>query len=227
LPVPSLAADGASLDVGQFSTWLSDPVSRVKVGDILLFTNGTAGAAAIQTVTSVSGTTVFFAPGDFFNFNQRGAEFGSIMALLTPQPAPPAAPVAAAFPLTYVVRVQMLTYYLDAVTTLGEPRLMRQVNYFAPLLNLSPPQPLADMVDDLTITYDLKDPDSLLGPVNRPTLPYTTPAGKLFGASQIRKANLRIAVRSAAKSSLQNDYLRNTTTTVVSLRNLAYYDRYQ
>jgi prepilin-type N-terminal cleavage/methylation domain-containing protein len=227
LPVPTLAADGASLDVGQFSTWLSDPVSGIKVGDILLFTNNTVGAAAIQTVTRVSGTTVFFAPGDFFNFNQRGAQFGSIMALLTAQPVAPAAPVPPAFPQTDVVRIQMLTYYLDAVTTLGEPRLMRQLNFPAPLLNISPPQPLADMVDDLTITYDLKDPDSPLAPVNQPTLPYTTPAGKLFGASDIRKANLRIAVRSAAKSTLQNDYLRNTTTTVVSLRNLAYYDRYK
>ena len=73
-PVPALAADGASLDVGQFSTWISDPVSGIKAGDILLFNN--QNGTAIQTVTSVSGTTVSFAAGDPFNFNQRGVDPG-------------------------------------------------------------------------------------------------------------------------------------------------------
>ena len=80
-PLPALAADGASLDVGQFASWISDPVSGIKAGDILLFNNGSTGAA-IQTVTSVSGTTVFFAAGDPFNFNQRTVTQGSIMQML-------------------------------------------------------------------------------------------------------------------------------------------------
>ena len=58
-----------------------------------------------------------------------------------------------------------------------------------------------------------------------PSLPATI-GGTLFGASQIRKANLHVAVRSETKSSVQSDYLRNTTNTVVSLRSLAYFDRY-
>jgi Tfp pilus assembly protein PilV len=62
-------------------------------------------------------------------------------------------------------------------------------------------------------------------PTDVPSLP-TTIGGKLFGASQIRKANLHVAVRSATKSTVQNDYLRTTTNTVVSMRNLAYFDRY-
>ena len=79
--MPGLAADGASLTVGQFATWISDPVSGIKAGDLLLFTN--ANGTAIQTVTSVSATTVFFAAGDPFNFNQRGAAVtqGSIMQI--------------------------------------------------------------------------------------------------------------------------------------------------
>jgi len=113
----------------------------------------------------------------------------------------------------------MLTYYLDAVTT-AEPRLMRRLN-FSPV-----PTALAGVVDELAITYDLVD--DLLNPVypvNQPTLPVTL-SGKLFGASQIRKANLRVSVRSDTTSSPLDDYLRSTTDTVVSLRSLAYISRY-
>jgi prepilin-type N-terminal cleavage/methylation domain-containing protein len=204
-PVPTLAADGASLTVGQFSTWISNPVSGIKAGDILLFNN--TNGPAIQTVTSVTATTVAFAANDPFNFNQRGAELGSIMQIRG----------GAAFPQTDVVRIQMLTYYLDNITTPDEPRLVRQLNFFSP-------QALAGVVDSLRITYDLVD-----GTVNTssiPSLPATI-AGTLFGASQIRKTNLRVAVRSEAKLSGTDDYLRNTTTTVISLRTLAYKDRYK
>jgi prepilin-type N-terminal cleavage/methylation domain-containing protein len=208
-PVPALAADGASLDVGQFAAWNSDPVDGIKAGDILLFNN--QNGTAIQTVTSVSGTTVFFAAGDPFNFNQRTVTRGSIMQILGG---------AATFPPTDVVRIQMLSYYLDDVTTPGGPRLMRQVNLFDP-------QALAGVVDDLTVTYDLVD-DRInpVHPINQPSVPVII-GGKMFGASQIRKANLRVAVRSETRSTAVNDYLRNTATTVVSLRSLAYSDRYQ
>ena len=79
----------------------------------------------------------------------------------------------------------MLTYYLDNVTVPGEPRLTRQLNFFAP-------QAVAGVVDDLTITYDLVD-DSLnpVHPVDQTSLPVTI-NGKIFGANQIRKANLRV-----------------------------------
>ena len=84
------------------------------------------------------------------------------------------------------------------------------------------------MVDDLTITYDLVD-DRInpVHPTNQPTVPVAIPlGGKVFGASQIRKANLRLAVRSETRSTALNDYLRHTATTVVSLRSLAFSDRY-
>ena len=207
-PAPKLQDDGASLTVGQFATWISDAVSGIKAGDLLLFNN--ANGTAVQTVTSTDATTVYFAPGDPFNFNQSGAGQGSITQLRGG---------AAFFPRTDVVRIQMLTYYLDALTIPGEPRLMRRLNFFAP-------QALAGLVDDLTITYDLVDSTlNPVHPVDQTSVPVTI-AGKSFGANQIRKANLRMAVRSEAKSSVRADYLRNTINTVVSLRSLAYVDRY-
>jgi prepilin-type N-terminal cleavage/methylation domain-containing protein len=215
LPLPALPPDGASLSVGQFSDWINNPVSGIKVGDLLLFNN--AHGTAIQTVTSTSGTTVYFAPGDPFNFNQRvGITYGSILQLL--DPATEVSPEK--FPPTDVVRIQMLTYYLDDVTKPGSPRLMRQINQFAA-------QALAGVVDDLALTYDLID-DRLnpVNPIDQPTVPVVI-GGKSFGTSQIRKVNLRVAVRSETRLSAQNDYLRNTATTVVSLRSLAYVDRYE
>jgi prepilin-type N-terminal cleavage/methylation domain-containing protein len=209
-PTPRLADDGTTLTVGQFSAWLSDPISGIKVGDILLFNN--TNGSAIQTVTGVTGTTVAFAAGDPFNFNQRGAARGSIMQIRGTATNPPT------FPLTNVVRIQMLTYYLDDVTTPGEARLVRQINFF------TPPQALAGVVDNLIITYDLVEGTANTSAV--PSLPALI-GPTLFTASQIRKANLRVAVRSETRLSGQADYLRNTTTTVVSLRNLAYKDRYK
>jgi hypothetical protein len=206
-PVPTLAADGASLTVGQFSTWISDPVSGIKAGDILLFNN--AMGPAIQTVTSVTATAVSFAAGDPFNFNQRNAAAGSIMQIRN----------GAVFPQTDVVRIQMLTYYLDNVTAPDAPRLVRQINLF----NALAPQALAGIVDNLSMTYDLVEGTANTSGIA--SLPTTT--GTLFSSNEIRKVNLRVAVRSETRLSGRDDFLRNTTTTVVSLRNLAYRDRYK
>jgi prepilin-type N-terminal cleavage/methylation domain-containing protein len=204
-PVPTLADDGASLTVGQFSAWISDPVSGIRAGDILLFNN--ARGPAIQTVTSVTATTVSFAAGDPFNFNQRGAAAGSIVQIRN----------GAVFPQTDVVRIQMLTYSLDDVTSPGEPRLVRRINF-------SDPQALAGLVDNLSMTYDLVEGTANTSAV--PSLP-TTIGSTTFNTNQIRKVNLRVAVRSETRLSNRDDYLRNTTATVVSLRNLAYKDRYK
>jgi hypothetical protein len=209
-PAPTLAADGSSLGVGQFSTWISDPVSGIKAGDLLLFSN--SFGTAIQTVTGVSGTTVLFAAGDPFNFNQRNVTRGSIVQIIG---------TTGTFLKTDVARVQMLSYYLELDNgTPPTPRLMRRVNFAAP-------QALAGVVDGLAITYDLlDDPVNPVYPVRQTSLPATIGL-KQFGASQIRKANLRLSVRSEAKSTVTNDYLRNTSNTVVSLRSLSYRDRYE
>jgi hypothetical protein len=66
--------------------------------------------------------------------------------------------------------------------------------------------------------------------VNNPTevkdLPLTV-SGVTYTASQIRKANVHVGVRSEVKSTKTNDFLRNHLSTVISIRNLAYVDRYE
>lgn len=207
-PTPTLAADGASLNVGQFATWISDPVNGIKKGDVLLFSNQLG--SAVQTVTSTSSSQVFFASNadDTFNFNQRGAPQGSIVQIRN----------GATFPQTTVARLQMITYYVDVTTTPGVPRLVRRYNHFNA-------EALAGIVEDLSMSFDLVD--GVANPTKIPDLPYTDAGGVTYTENQIRKVNLHVGVRSETKSSTRGDYMRHHLSTVVSIRSLAYIDRYK
>jgi hypothetical protein len=205
--VAKLAPDGSSVDVGPSASWIqgnADPadfVAPVKVGDLMYFNS--ASGTAIQTVTKVEGTTMSFEAGDPFNFNQRGAAAGSITQILTD-------------PLWTVQRVLMFTYYVHEDEP-GVPRLMRERNFF-------PAQALAGVIEDLELSYDLVD--GTYNPTAVEDLPYTANS-VTYGSSQIRKVNVHIGVRSETISTRTKDYLRNHLSTVVSVRNLAYVDRYK
>lgn len=200
-----LAADGASLNVGDSTTWITTPATGVKAGDLIMFTN-TLGNA-LQTVTSTDGAAVVsFAAGDAFNFNQRTVTQGSITQIL-------AVPV----PQTTAQRVLMITYYVDNTSTPGIPRLARR-------LNAGAGQALAGAIEDLELTYDLVD--GATNPAAQPVVPITI-GGVLYTPNQIRKINLHVGVRSEERSPRTNDYVRNHLTTVVSVRSLAYVSRYE
>lgn len=206
--VAKLAADGSSLSVGPHATWLSgnaaDGVAPIQKGDLLYFVSSTG--STLQTVTRVDGANVYFDANDPFNLNQRGATSGSITQML---PGFSGATMA-------VHRVLMYTYFVEEDGA-DVPRLMRAVNMF-------PPQALAGVIEDLTMTYDLVDGDT--NPTAVPELPFTV-GGLTYSANQIRKVNLHVGVRSEIKSERTKDYLRNHVSTTVSIRNLAYTDRYQ
>lgn len=202
--VPKLAANGASFSLGGSAAWLagsvSDGVAPIAPGDLIYFSN--AIGSAIQTVTRVVGATVYFDAGDAFNFNQRNADSGSITQILGVQ--------------TTVRRVLMYTYYVTPEAP-GLPRLVRALNF-------GPPQALAGIIEDLEFTYDLVD--GVYNPSNIESLPYTA-NDVTYSANQIRKVNLHVGVRAEEKSKKTNDYPRNHLSTTVSIRNLAYVDRYQ
>lgn len=214
--VPKLAVDGSSFSVGTnvpclgagaTGTWIvgdgTQGQSPIKKGDLILFTDPN-GQNALQTVTRVDATNVYFDSNgnDAFGFNQRNAPAGSITQILGPALS--------------VQRVLMWTYYVDN-SVAGQPHLMRQLNHFTP-------QALAGIVEDLELSYDLVD--GTVNPVDVKDLPYTY-NGNTYTASQIRKVNVHIGVRSEAMSTKQHDYLRNHLSTVVSVRSLAYVDRYK
>ena len=214
---PRLALDGASFSVGTSTAWLagdtSDGIAPIQPGDLIYFNAATG--STIQTVTRVESGTVFFDASDPFNFNQRTATAGSITQILPPSPSvSPCRSVCG--PVMSARRLLMFTYYVEEQTP-GLPRLMRALNKF-------PAIALAGVVEDLTLSYDLVD--GVTNPVNVEQLPYTA-NGVTYSASQIRKVNVHVGVRSETKSPRTRDYMRSYLSTVVSLRNLAYVDRYQ
>lgn len=204
---PKLSTDGSSLTKGSTYAWWfagdpSDGIAPIAAGDLILFKTQTG--SALQTVTSVNATTVTFAPNDVFNFNQRTAQHGSITDLLGN--------------VMSARRVVMISYYVYAATaTPNEPRLMRAVN-------MTTPQALAGVVEDLQLSYDLVD--GTTNPVNVNDVPFTVGA-TVFNSSQIRKVNIKVGVRSEEKSRSTKDYMRHYVTTVTSLRNLAYTPEYK
>jgi prepilin-type N-terminal cleavage/methylation domain-containing protein len=201
---PTLAADGASLDAGTSATWVTDPATGVRAGDLVMFTNALGNA--MQMVTSTLGTVVQFAAGDPLTLNQRAVAQGSIMQI-----------IGGGIPQTTAQRVLLVTYYVDVVSTPGSPRLARRIN-------ASPGQALAGVVEDLDLSFDLVD--GVTNPIAQKVVPVTL-AGVLYTPNQIRKVNLHVGVRSEEPSVRQHDYTRSHLTTVVSLRSLAYVDRYK
>lgn len=191
--------------------WLTgDPtngIAPVKAGDIIWFNTG---GTALRTVTSTDATRVYFGAADWFNFNQAAAPQGTLPALRA----------GGKFPCGFAAaRLLMYTYYVDATTTPGTPRLTRVMNNFAP-------QALAGVVEDLDIAYDLVD--GTVNPTLVSDLPYTDAgSGLTYTATQIRKVNLHIGVRSDTISTQSHDYVRTHMSTVISLRNLAFVDRYK
>jgi hypothetical protein len=214
--LPKIANDGASFNAGSKVAWIQGNVGEsippVKPGDLILFDG--RGNTTLQTVTRVSGSTVYFDTNDPFRFNQRGAEAGTVMQTLPQTPY-----VAGSAPSIRLLRVLMLTYYVHEDSP-GVPRLMRALNMF-------PPQALAGVIEDLEFTYDLVD--GVTNPAAIESLPYVlgvAPNDITYTANQVRKINLHVGVRSELKSPKTKDYLRNHLSTIVSVRNLAYLDRY-
>ena len=125
-----------------------------------------------------------------------------------------------------ISRVWMVTYYVDSNTIPSRPQLIRQVNYpnypsvAAPTY---PAQPVADIVENLSFSYDLVNSTAAAG--TYPLGPGDAPQPVLPDTSfNIRAVNVTLAARSeypyAAKSSPQ--YFRNNLSSQVSVRSMAF-----
>ena len=195
----SIAADGSSMSVPAGVT-ISGP-DGIQEGDLIFFSN--SEGKAIQAATYVTGQTVIFGASDDLNLNQRGAPQGTILEL---QSAP------GEYPVTSAQRVLMISYYIDLVTDPALPRLVRQVNNGDRLA-------IALGIENLQITFDLVDGTTNPTNIETPAAPNSP--------HQIRKANLFLAGRSLDVNPRTRQYFRNTVATQVSLRSLAFVNRYQ
>jgi len=172
----------------------------IRVGDLIYLSNANGGT--VQYVTSVGGQTITFGSGDPLSLNQPTASQGSIGLLQN----------GGVFPPTTATRVLLITYYLDYTTDPSTPRLMRRINSAAG-------QPIALVIEDLQLTYDLVDGNLNPTGIDTPVAPNSP--------NQIRKANIYLSGRSGTKVRDNGSFARRSLTTQVSLRSLSFIDRYR
>jgi hypothetical protein len=176
-------------------------------GDLIMFSN--VQGNALKMITSIALPKVSFDLGDAFNLNQVAGS-GTLQQLQAPAGS-------GSYPPTTATRVWMITYYLDQTTDPLHTRLVRQVNF-------SPPAPVGEFFENLQITYNFVD--GVTNPSNQKGIPACTPPNCL-SENQIRAVNLFLSARSSTPSSQTGQYFRNSLATQISLRSLAYVDRYK
>ncbi len=199
----TISASGNTMTVDKTCTDIAAGNNPIRTGDLIMFSN--AQGNALQVVTSVIGQQVNFATKDVFNLNQRTDPQGTIQQIQAP-------PASGNYPPTTATRIWMITYYVDTVTDPARTRLVRQVNFNAP-------QPVAEIIENMQFTYNFVDG------VTNPSNQKNVPPG--FSENQIRAVNLFLAARSNAPFSKTGRYFRNNFATQVSLRSLAYVNRYR
>jgi hypothetical protein len=184
--------------------------ATVQPGDLMMFTN-TLGNALL-TVTAVSGQVLTFGAGDAFALNGRTEAGGTIQQLEAGGPA--CGGIPACFPATLATRIWMVSYYLDNVSSPPFVRLIRQIN-------MNPPAPVGETLENLQFTYNFVDG------VTNPSNQSTVPVGN--SEAQIRSVNVYLGARSNYQVQKGNGHLfaRNNLMTQVSLRSMAYVNRYQ
>jgi prepilin-type N-terminal cleavage/methylation domain-containing protein len=206
-PAGSIAANGSSVTFDITCININTGNTGLHAGDLIMFQN--AGGTTLQCITSVAGETVNFAAGDPFKLNQTALPNGTL-----PNTAAPAG--SGKYPPTTATRIWMVTYYIDSNTNPQRPVLMRQVNF-------NPPVAVAEVIEDLNVTYDIVDAVATAPAVNAHVIVAPDTAG------QIRKVNLLLAARSetAYGSGKKVGYFRNNLQTEVSIQSLSFFNQFQ
>ncbi len=244
VPLRAVAADGSSITVAR-------PVGQpqgvnggididdgggddIRVGDFIMLTQG--GLSTMMYVTSVNGPTqqINFAVADPFRLNQfdpvdldplTPEMAGTINQMIALGGNPPAPQMAGAVPVLAsmrAARVRMITYFVS-IADPTNPRLVRQVGGNANTVGFG--------TDAFAVTYDLVD--GVNDWVDVPMVAADLAPGGGCGATvacsenQIRKVNLTLSMRSRNRFSQSNDFYRNTLNSQVSVRSLAFVDRYR
>jgi len=176
-------------------------------GDLILFNNSLG--YALQAVTAVGTQSLSFAAGDPYNLNQRTDPQGTIKQLQNAG----CSTVANCYPPTTATRIWMVSYYLDNVTDPNHARLVRRLNF-------QPGQPVGETLENLQFAYNYKDSTN-----TPPTGQPGDPTG--YSESQIRSVKVYLGARSTSLNQSTGKYLRDSLTTQVSFRSMAFVNRYQ
>jgi prepilin-type N-terminal cleavage/methylation domain-containing protein len=198
--------------------------ARVTEGQLMMISKGSVNTLVQVTAVDVPNRRLTFDDGDSLNLNQAGAANGSLAALNADVPVND--PTA-----TRISRVRLLTYYLDNTTDPARPRLVRRINNGHPtVFNNALGTAVAVDVYDLQVTYDITNG------VGNPS-GVDMSAADLGGGgacapdpcaeTQIRKVTLLLTARAPNQVSGNTSFLTNTLESQVSLRAMAFVDRYR
>jgi hypothetical protein len=133
--------------------------------------------------------------------------------------------------ITEATRIRMTSYYLDNVTDPRRPRLVRRLNNGDPLIfDNTLGTAVAFDIENMQITYDIAD--GVTNPanvrMNDADLDGTGAcAPRACSPNQIRKVNLLLSGRSQRPMRTTGQFFHNTLVTQISLRSLAFVDRYR
>jgi prepilin-type N-terminal cleavage/methylation domain-containing protein len=206
-----------TLDPGCFQ--MPGATNPIVVGNLIMFHN--QNGTALEYVTAVSGQKISFGGGDPAGLNATGKAAGTVAALKNS---------TGGFPPTTITRVWLISYYIDSTIDPRHPQLMRQVNYPnypTAATATNPVQPIADNIEDLSLSYDVTGSTAAAGvyPAGAGNAPGPVPPD---GPNQIRAVNVFMAGRSEAvdESSTSPQFLRNNLSTQVSIRGLSFQNQF-
>lgn len=208
-------APGPTLDVGP---------DRVTAGQLMMIQKGSVNTLVQVTSVNYASRVLTFADGDSLNLNQSGAASGSLAALNAEAPANSA-------PNTMLTRVRMVTYYVDATLNPERPRLVRRVNNGDPMVfDNTLGTAVAFDIPDLQFTYDINN--GLGNPGAVEMLPADLDGSGACspnpcGPTLVRKVNIEATARSMNRVPPGNAFFKNTLKSQVSLRGMAFVDRYR
>jgi prepilin-type N-terminal cleavage/methylation domain-containing protein len=208
-------APGPTLDVGP---------DRVTPGQLMMIQKGSFNTLVQVTSVNYSSRILTFADGDSLNLNQSSAASGSLAALNA------AAPINSA-PNTMLTRVRWVTYYIDASLNPERPRLVRRVNNGDPMVfDNTLGTAVAFDIPDLQFTYDINN--GLGNPGAVEMLPSDLDGSGACspnpcGPTLVRKVNIEATARSMNRVPPANAFFKNTLKSQVSLRGMAFVDRYR
>jgi prepilin-type N-terminal cleavage/methylation domain-containing protein len=195
-------------------------------GDLIMLWKG--ALSALVQVTSISGQIVNFAGGDSLNLNQPNAAGG----LNEYRAADGGEPLVGGRIASNASRIRMITYYIDTVTTPGRPRLVRRMNNGHPTtFSNTLGTAVAFDVENLEISYDLADGAANPTNVRMTAVDIAGGVGAAVGCpcdvERIRKVNMTLSARARRPMRGTQQIYRNSLRTQVSLRSLAFVDRYE
>ncbi|MFN7982180.1 MAG: prepilin-type N-terminal cleavage/methylation domain-containing protein [Vicinamibacterales bacterium] len=219
---PMSAMTSTTVDIAAGPNIATGP-DRVTPGQLMMITKGTTTTLLQVTGVDTSTRRLTFATGDSLNLNQPSAAAGTLAALNAVAPAN--TPSAA-----FISRIRMITYYLDATTDAQHPRLVRRINNGnATTFDNTLGNAVALDIENLQFSYDLIDGNGNPANVRMVTADLTTSgrcAPNACGATQIRKINIAMTGRSQNGANTSSSVYRNTLTSEVSFRGMAFFNEY-